>query len=103
MQPIPRVVFWASSSLMGPRLALWEPVLYVVLQGAKRLTSGERVFEYGVGSFLLGSLHVPVLCEVVEASAVEKLTGKKPQSIREFIAGNREASLAPPKAPPARA
>ncbi len=34
--------------------------------------------------------------------AVEILTGKKPQSIREFIAANREAFLAPPKTPPAR-
>jgi AraC-like DNA-binding protein len=75
MQPIPRVAFWASSSIMPPRLALWEPVLYLVLQGTKRLTSGERVFEYGVGSFLLGTLHVPVLCEVVEASAAEPYLG----------------------------
>jgi NAD(P)H dehydrogenase (quinone) len=34
--------------------------------------------------------------------AVEKLAGKKPQTIREFIAGNREAFLAPPKSFPAR-
>lgn len=67
-QPIPRTSFWASTTKLRPTLAVWEPVLYLVLQGTKRLTSGERILEYGEGSFVLGSIHVPILCEVVRAS-----------------------------------
>ncbi len=74
-QPIPRLVFWGTSSVMPPRLAVWNPVLYVVLQGAKRLRTGARVYEYGVDHFLLGAVQVPVLCEVIEASAAAPYLG----------------------------
>ncbi len=60
-----------SSVPTPPTHGLYEPMLCFVLQGAKRVIVGERVIEYRAGHFLVASVDLPVIGEVVEASAAE--------------------------------
>lgn len=47
--------------------AQW-PCFALVTQGAKSLTLGETVFDYGVGDYLVVSLDLPVISRVTQAS-----------------------------------
>jgi len=66
---LPGVTLWRSHRPTAPTPAMYEPKLYFPLQGAKRLSCGERTLKYGAGSFVLVSLDVPVVGAVTEASA----------------------------------
>lgn len=47
---------------------MYEPSVVLVLQGPKRVMVGEDVYEWGGHSFLLTSVDLPVLSQVLEAS-----------------------------------
>lgn len=44
----------------APSATMAEPVLALVAQGAKRLTLGDRIYEYGAGEYLVVSVDLPV-------------------------------------------
>jgi AraC-like DNA-binding protein len=50
-------------------------VLALIAQGKKRLALGERVYEYGVGQYLVASLDLPVTGQFVDASPDEPALG----------------------------
>jgi AraC-like DNA-binding protein len=52
-----------------PRPGVAEPSLGLVIQGRKRTASGDRVFDYAAGEFLIAQLDLPVTGQVTEASA----------------------------------
>jgi len=52
-----------------PRPGVAEPSLGLVIQGRKRTASGDRVFDYAAGGFLIAQLDLPVTGQVTEASA----------------------------------
>jgi AraC-like DNA-binding protein len=58
-----------STGATIPRKArLYRPALCLVVQGAKEMALGDRVFRYGEGQALVVSLEVPAAGRVVEAS-----------------------------------
>ncbi|WP_394850890.1 AraC family transcriptional regulator [Pendulispora brunnea] len=69
--PIPRVAFYFSRSRTEPSAVMYEPALYFVLQGAKRLIAGDQTLDYRSASFLLVSIDLPVTGHVTEASPEE--------------------------------
>ena len=71
--PHARLPLRVSQSAMPtpPTHALYEPMLCFVLQGAKRVILGERILDYRAGQFLVASVDLPVIGEVVEASAAQ--------------------------------
>lgn len=52
----------------GPRSGMADPVLALVAQGAKRLTLGGRIYDYGVGQYLVVSVDLPVSGQCTRAS-----------------------------------
>jgi AraC-like DNA-binding protein len=52
----------------SPRLAVYEPMLCLVLQGAKQVLLGDRVINYDPASYLIASLEVPASGRIVQAS-----------------------------------
>jgi len=66
---VPNLGFWASYSPTPPMPFIYEPMLYFALQGSKRIMVGDRVVESGAGDFVLGSLDLPVMGQVVLANA----------------------------------
>ncbi|RYE86211.1 MAG: AraC family transcriptional regulator, partial [Myxococcales bacterium] len=65
---LPGVRLWAVRAPLGPTPSMFEPMLYFALQGAKRLSTGDRTVEYGAGSMFLASLDVPVTWTVTDAT-----------------------------------
>jgi AraC-like DNA-binding protein len=59
----------ATDAPTSPRTAVAEPSLGLVIQGRKRTVSGDRVFDYAVGEFLITQLDLPVVGQVTAASA----------------------------------
>jgi AraC-like DNA-binding protein len=55
----------APSDLMH---AVQRPLACLVLQGAKRVTSGARVFEFAAGDSLLVTADVPIVSQITRAS-----------------------------------
>ena len=52
----------------APTPVMFEPMLYFVLQGGKRLTLGERSFEYHGGSLIVMSVDLPATGQVIKAT-----------------------------------
>ena len=57
-----------STAPSAPTHGFYEPMLCFVLQGAKRVIFGDRVIDYRGGHFLVASVDLPVIGEVIEAS-----------------------------------
>ncbi|MFD9083645.1 AraC family transcriptional regulator [Streptomyces erythrochromogenes] len=49
-----------------PEYAMSGVVLAVIAQGAKRLALGDRVYEYGVGQYLVASADLPVVGRIAQ-------------------------------------
>ncbi len=79
------------SAPTGPFRALSEPSLCLIAGGRKRVSLGDEVYEFDPARFLLASVALPVVAEVVEASpAAPYLSlriGLDPALVGELIAG----------------
>lgn len=58
----------ATDAPTAPRVGVAEPSLGLVVQGRKRTVSGDRVFDYAAGEFLIAQLDLPVVGQVTAAS-----------------------------------
>jgi AraC-like DNA-binding protein len=54
-----------------------EPSMCLVLQGKKKILIGKDIIHYGIGSFALAAIDMPVSGQVVEASAAAPYLGLK--------------------------
>jgi AraC-like DNA-binding protein len=63
-----RVRVYVEEAPVASVPALFEPVLYVVLQGAKQLVLGDRSISYEAGQLVVVGLDLPVLAHVERAS-----------------------------------
>jgi AraC-like DNA-binding protein len=61
----------SSSVPTLPMHCVYEPVLAVIAQGAKRTELGDRVIEYAAGQYLVVSIDLPVTGHVTKASVEE--------------------------------
>jgi AraC-like DNA-binding protein len=59
----------ATDAPTSARPGVAEPSMGLVVQGRKRTVSGDRVFDYAVGEFLIAQLDLPVVGQVTAASA----------------------------------
>lgn len=64
---IPRLNLIRGSRPTGPLHALHEPALCIVARGKKRVLLGEEAFLYGPGQYLVVSVDLPVVAQVLEA------------------------------------
>ena len=68
---IPTLLLSRRSSPSEPVHTGLRPCFALVVQGAKSLTVGSHSVEYGVGSFLVATLDLPVVSRVTVASATK--------------------------------
>ena len=66
---LPRVGFAISRANSTPASSIYEPMLCLVLQGAKQVLIGDRVLRYDAASCFVASLELPAIGCVIEASA----------------------------------
>lgn len=60
-----------SATPTSPNHSVYEPMACFILQGAKRVTMGDRIIDYRPGQFLIASVSLPVIGEVIEADRGE--------------------------------
>lgn len=65
---IPGLLLSRRTSPTAPASATYEPSLAVVAQGRKRAELGGNTFIFDESRYLLTSLDLPVICNVIEAS-----------------------------------
>lgn len=65
---IPGLTLYRRTAPTAPAPVTYEPSVAVVVQGRKRVELGRTAFFYGEGQFLLTSVDLPVISQVIEAS-----------------------------------
>ena len=68
---IPRVTLVRMSQPTVPTHAVQNPAICIIAQGAKRVLMGDQVMHYGPLRYLVVSVDVPVIGQVIEATAEE--------------------------------
>ena len=69
--PIPGLTIFRSSAPNAPACSVYEPVVTVVAQGAKRVTLGEESYVYDQAHYLVTSVDLPVVSQVIQATTKE--------------------------------
>lgn len=64
----PNVSVLVSESVTQPTPTVYEPMLCLVLQGAKHVMIGDQMLRYDPASFFIASVELPVAGQIVEAS-----------------------------------
>jgi len=65
---IPGLALWRRDEPTGPIGGMYEPSICVMAQGAKRVVLGEDTFVYDARHYLITSVHLPTVVQVIEAS-----------------------------------
>ena len=64
----PRVFLIRGSHLTEPIHAVQEPAVCFIAQGSKRVMAGKSVYSYGGGQYLIASVDVPIVGQLLEAT-----------------------------------
>jgi AraC-like DNA-binding protein len=67
--PIPRVAIGMARERTEATASLYEPMICLVLQGAKQVMIGDRMLRYDPASMFIASLELPASGRIIEASA----------------------------------
>ncbi len=65
---VPGLSFYRRGSACDPASAFYEPSLSLVVQGRKRVMVGANVYEYDACRFMLTSVDLPTIAQVLDGS-----------------------------------
>ncbi|MHC1745684.1 MAG: AraC family transcriptional regulator [Negativicutes bacterium] len=65
---IPSLFFYRQSVIAGPVYGVFKPSLCIIVQGAKDVWLAQERFRYSPADYLVASISVPVIGQVVEAT-----------------------------------
>ncbi|MDD2383179.1 MAG: AraC family transcriptional regulator [Sulfurospirillaceae bacterium] len=65
--PIAHLNIFKASSLSEMMHTVYEPSLFIIVQGAKVVMLGQNSYQYDATSYLVSSLHLPVTGKIIEA------------------------------------
>jgi len=81
-----------------PTTGLYEPSICLVAQGAKRVQLGDDTYVYDAQNYLITSVHLPTVVQVIEASAEKPYLGLRLSlDMREVAQLMADSQLPPPK------
>lgn len=72
---IPALKFRRCSATTDPTPCIYGLGLVLIVQGGKRITLGDEIFDYGAGQSLITTVDMPVVAYVTDASAAEPFLG----------------------------
>ncbi|PPQ53077.1 AraC family transcriptional regulator [Paenibacillus peoriae] len=61
--------FYQHSSITEPAYRVYKPSFCVVVQGLKEILLAQERFEYGPSNYLIASMNLPVIGQIIKASA----------------------------------
>lgn len=73
--PIPALMLYRRSAVTDPMPCIYGLGLGLAVQGGKRVTLGDEVFNYGPGQSLVNSVDLPVVSYVTKATVAEPYLG----------------------------
>ena len=73
--PVPTLMIYRRSSATDPMPCIYGLGLGLTVQGGKRVTLGDEVFDYGPGQSLITTVDLPVVSYVTRASPTEPYLG----------------------------
>lgn len=95
---IPCLSFFRRSEPTRPDNATYEPSICLITQGAKRVLLGDDSYVYDARRYLVTSVHLPTIVQIVEASPEKPCLGLvlklDPQEISQLMA---DSNLPPPR------
>ncbi len=95
---IPGLSLYRRNEPTEPVCGLYEPSICMVVQGSKRVTLGDETYVYDAENYLITSVHLPTLVQVVEASPATPYLGLRltfdPREISQLMA---DSHLPPPR------
>ncbi|MDF2503511.1 AraC family transcriptional regulator [Clostridium sp.] len=65
---IPSLDFIRASSISEPLHSLYAPSLCIIVQGAKMVILGKENYKYDTNSYLVASVHLPIIGKIIEAT-----------------------------------
>jgi AraC-like DNA-binding protein len=74
---VPRLAFRRNLALTKPIPALFEPVFYLVLSGAKRVTMASNARDYGTGAAAVAAVGLPFISQVTDATPERPYIGAR--------------------------
>jgi AraC-like DNA-binding protein len=72
---IPGLSLFRHEEPSGPRSGMYEPSICMLAQGAKRVILGDDTFLYDMYHYLITSVHLPTMVQIVEASPEKPFLG----------------------------
>ncbi|HWR00727.1 MAG TPA: AraC family transcriptional regulator [Chlorobaculum sp.] len=95
---IPALSFHRRENPSEPSSYIHEPGICLIVQGAKRVLLGEEAYVYDANHFLITSIGLPVVAQIIEASSERPYLGLKLALDHQVIAQLMiECSLPPPR------
>lgn len=73
--PIPRVFLHRASNVSLPLHSVYEPAVCFIAQGAKHAMAGEYVYTYEDGDYIVISVDVPIVSQIIKASPEQPFLG----------------------------
>lgn len=101
---VPGLTLVRRVALGSPACTTYEPSLAVIAQGRKRVELGREAFIYDESRFLLTSIDLPVVSQLIEASEEKPFIGLllklEMPVVRELLSGEEiHVAKAPPNSP----
>ena len=72
---IPALSLFRRDEPTGPITGMYEPSVCLVAQGAKRVRLGDDTFVYDAHHYLITSVHLPTVVQIIEASRSKPYLG----------------------------
>ena len=95
---IPGLSFFRRDEPSEPFGGMYEPSICVIAQGAKRVILGDDTFVYDACHYLITSLHLPTIVQIIEATLEKPCLGLTLKlDLREISQMMVESSLPAPR------
>jgi len=65
---IPSLFFYHHTSITEPAYRVYKPAFCVIVQGVKEVLLAQERFEYGPSNYLIASMNLPVIGQIIKAS-----------------------------------
>jgi AraC-like DNA-binding protein len=96
---IPGLTLFRREEPTGPISGMYEPSICLVAQGAKRVLLGDDTFVYDAHHYLITSVHLPTVVQIIEASREKPYLGLRlTLNLREVSQLMADSNLPPPRA-----
>ena len=95
---VPGLSLFRRTEPTEPITGMYEPSICLVAQGAKRVRLGDDTFVYDAHHYLITSVHLPTVVQVIEASPEKPYLGLRLMlDLREISQLMADSNLPPPR------